>query len=596
MSGKYSDFIAEQDFMSLALSPTGDRVAVTSRVGSNINAHLLAIESGESQPLTTFADQSVRSLAWHPDGKTLFFTADQNGDEETFLYKIDVTTGEHTKLLTEEFRKISLNEGALNAAGTELLFSAPVPDPAVYSAYILDLTSGATRQLNNADALSYVGWWSEDGAQIFGTCFRNNTDATPYVWDAATGECAEYTQLGRGELCMPVASLTDGSLIAVSTKDREHLSLVRCATPAAELEWFAEAEWEVVSSAVGLAGDKLMYVLNENGYPRLMMWDFATSTSTEFSGLPGGEFGDFSIARDGSTIVFSASAPNDPVNLYVADVASATARKITTNTPKAAELDALGTCEPVKITAHDGLTIPAYVYRPAGDGPFPVVVSIHGGPEYQEKPRYVPLYQALLSKGIGVVMPNVRGSTGYGKTYQRKILRAWGQDDLRDFGSVHQFVADLEWVDSDRIGVYGGSYGGFAVLSCVSRQPERWACGVDIVGPSNLITLAQSVPEEWLSMVTGWIGHPVDDAEMLTANSPLTHAHKIQCPLFVIQGAHDPRVKKAESDQIVDSLKERGVPVRYDVYEDEGHGFTRRENETKAYQSVLDFFGEHLKA
>ena len=219
-------------------------------------------------------------------------------------------------------------------------------------------------------------------------------------------------------------------------------------------------------------------------------------------------------------------------------------------------IDEADLVEPELITypTHDGRDIPAWLYRPEGDGPFPVVLSIHGGPEAQERPIYMycGLYQYLLTRGIGILAPNVRGSTGYGKTYQKLIHRDWGGAELKDFKAAAEYLKGLDWVDGDRLGVFGGSFGGFATLSCVSRLPDYWAAAVDIVGPSNLVTFAKTAPPTWRRLMAQWIGDPDTEADFLMERSPITYVDQIRAPLFVIQGANDPRVVKAESDQIVE--------------------------------------------
>ncbi|MFU8773119.1 MAG: alpha/beta hydrolase family protein, partial [Anaerolineales bacterium] len=226
----------------------------------------------------------------------------------------------------------------------------------------------------------------------------------------------------------------------------------------------------------------------------------------------------------------------------------------------------------------------------------PVIVSIHGGPEAQELPAYMysGLYQYLLSRGIGILAPNIRGSTGYGKSYQKLIHRDWGGAELKDIEHAAKYLLSLDWVDPERIGVFGGSFGGFATLSAVSRLPDYWAAAVDIVGPSNLVTFARAVPPFWKRFMEKWVGDPEKDHDFLMERSPVTYVDQIKAPLFIIQGANDPRVVKSESDQIVEKLRARGVEVRYDIYEDEGHGFTKRHNQLKAWHDTAEFFEKHL--
>jgi dipeptidyl aminopeptidase/acylaminoacyl peptidase len=199
-----------------------------------------------------------------------------------------------------------------------------------------------------------------------------------------------------------------------------------------------------------------------------------------------------------------------------------------------------------------------------------------------------------LSRGIGVLATNIRGSTGYGTTYQKLIHHDWGGAELKDFEEAHGYLTGLDWVDPKRIGVFGASFGGFATLSCVSRLPDLWAAGVSIVGPSNLMTFASSVPPTWRRFMTEWVGDVETEQDFLRERSPITYADDITAPLFVIQGANDQRVVQAESDQIVEQLRNRGVEVRYDVYPDEGHGFAKRANESKALSDTAEFLIGYL--
>jgi len=240
--------------------------------------------------------------------------------------------------------------------------------------------------------------------------------------------------------------------------------------------------------------------------------------------------------------------------------------------------------------------VPAWLFRPRGDGPFPVVVSIHGGPEAQERPSYAysGLYQYLLSRGIGILAPNIRGSTGYGLSYQRLIYRDWGGAELEDIRHAAEYLRTLDWVAPDRLGVFGGSFGGFATLSALSRLPEYWAAGVDVVGPSNLITFVASVPPHWRSVLKEWVGDAEEDRDLLIERSPITYVDNIRAPLLVIQGANDPRVVQAESDQMVERLRELGREVEYYVDEESGHGPASREAGIKWWRMTGDFLIEKL--
>ena len=191
---------------------------------------------------------------------------------------------------------------------------------------------------------------------------------------------------------------------------------------------------------------------------------------------------------------------------------------------------------------------------------------------------------------------NIRGSTGYGKTFQTLIHRDWGGGDLRDWEHAAKWLQAQDWVDPDRIGVYGGSYGGFATLTCVTRLPDYWAAAVDIVGPSNLVTFSKAVPPTWRRFMDKWVGNPETEVDFLMERSPITYVDDVRAPLLVIQGANDPRVVKGESDQMVERLRELGRDVEYDVFDDEGHGFTKRENQLRASRLAADWLERHLLA
>jgi dipeptidyl aminopeptidase/acylaminoacyl peptidase len=227
-----------------------------------------------------------------------------------------------------------------------------------------------------------------------------------------------------------------------------------------------------------------------------------------------------------------------------------------------------------------------------------VLLSVHGGPEHQARPDYDPLHQCLLAAGIAILAPNIRGSSGYGHAWQTQIYRDWGGNDLNDLAAAHAWLTRQPWADPDKIAVFGASYGGFATLSCMTRLPGLWAAGVSVCGPSNLESLARSMPPDWAAMIAAMFGDPDDpaDAADMRRRSPLTYASQIAAPLLVIQGANDPRVPQAESDQIIDAARANGADARYLVFDDEGHGFTSRGNDIKAKQMIVEFLTGQLLA
>ena len=260
--------------------------------------------------------------------------------------------------------------------------------------------------------------------------------------------------------------------------------------------------------------------------------------------------------------------------------------------------------EPIRYNSFDGLEIQAFLYRPKNDrngmGKLGAVLSIHGGPTAQERPTYAyaGFYQYLTNNRLAVLAPNFRGSTGYGKSFERKIYHDWGGNELKDLEYAIKWLLSQDWIDANRIGVFGTSYGGFATLSCITRLQEyNWKAAVDIVGPSNLVTFARSVPDHWKRFMGELVGDPEKEEAFLKERSPISYVYNIKAnlSLLVIQGKNDPRVVKNESDQIVKELRERNFNVEYIVLEDEGHGFTKYNNLLKSLKRSAEFLVEKLK-
>jgi len=268
-----------------------------------------------------------------------------------------------------------------------------------------------------------------------------------------------------------------------------------------------------------------------------------------------------SLSADGSRAALIWQGPQQPPDLFVVDTETGKARRLTESMLGGLRPRDLLEPELIGYPTFDGRDIPAFLYRPKKRGRVPVVVSIHGGPEAQERPVYMPLYQYLLSRGIAVLATNIRGSSGYGKSYQKLIHRDWGGGDLKDWEHAAKWLRAQDFVDPDRIVVFGGSYGGFAVLSCITRLPEYWKAAVDIFGPSNLVTFAKAVPPMWRRFMERWVGNPETEVDFLMERSPITYVENVKAPLLVIQGATDPRVVKPESDQMVEKLRGLGREV-----------------------------------
>jgi dipeptidyl aminopeptidase/acylaminoacyl peptidase len=594
----FEQFFAHRRFHPVAeLTPDGARVLFVSNISGQFNLWSVAVEGGWPEQLTAFTDRSVRAVSVAPDG-TILFTADRDGDEFTQLFRIPAGGGWPEQLTDLEQVQHFVFSGAWSPDGRQFAFSANSRRPQDGEVFLWD-GSGEPRYLFGEGMYAFGGGFSPDGRKLQAVDFRGNTDTSVYVLDAESGEAVELTPHEGDVKFLPGPWAADGSGCYLLTDEgREFQGLAFQHLEPGRREWVETPERDVDELAGAADGRLLAWVENEDGWSRVRVRDLERGADLPEPRLPKGTSSvlgsGLALSRDGSRLALVWDQPGRPPELYVVDTATGDARTVTES--RLGGLRSLRLREPelVGYPSFDGREIPAWLYRPEGGGRAPFVLAIHGGPEAQERPVYRPVFQYLLSRGIGVLATNIRGSTGYGKAYQKLIHHDWGGGDLEDWRRAAEWLRAQEFVDGDRLGVYGGSYGGFATLTCTTRLPEYWTAAVDVFGPSNLVTFARAVPPQWLRFMAQWVGDPETEQEFLLERSPITYVDQVRAPLLVLQGAKDPRVVQSESDQMVERLRELGREVEYVVFEDEGHGFTRYANELRASRLACEWLERHL--
>jgi len=581
---------------SLTFSPDGEHVAYVHDGSGQMNLWRQPATGGPATQLTHLVEDAARHHAWTPHGFVVGI--DHHGDEQWQLHRLPAEGGVPENLTGRERTQLQL--GRVHPDGERIAFNGNLARAHDQSVYVLHIPDGETQPILEDEGNHQPGPWHPDGRRIAVVRSRGNTDQDVFVLDVPTGERTPLTDHEGDEVNIPVAFDPAGeSLLLITNRGHEFRWLARRRLDGdAEPETVWRGDWDVEHAAVDRAGRLLAWTVNEDGVSALHLRDLETGRDLPVPGLPRGSCLHLAVSPDGRRVAATIGLATRPFDVYVADLESGAVTRLTESFHGGVPEAELVQPEPVRYPTFDGRQVPAWLYRPRGvEGSAPVVLSIHGGPEAQERPGSAStfgLYQYLLSRGIGVLAPNIRGSTGYGKTYQSLIRRDWGGAELRDIDAAARHLRGLDWVDPDRIGVYGGSFGGFATLSAMTRLPEHWACGVDLVGPSNLVTFARAVPPFWKQRLRAWVGDPDEDTELLVERSPITYAEGVRAPLLVLQGARDPRVVQPESDQMVERLRALGREVEYHVFEDEGHGFTKRENQLRAYRLIADFLVRHL--
>lgn len=596
---RFEQFAAVIKTTGIAFAPDGGSITYISNRSGQLNLWRHDLTTHEAMPLTEFQDEAVRNVAWSPDGRCLLFSADRLGNEYRQLYRWHANAAPEP--LTQQPKvQYSFSSTGWSPDSRYLAHSANARVAQDMDVMLLDLHQNTHTMLLGGDANYHPVSWSPDQRTLVVLQSNRNTDNDLYLLDVATRAIQHITPHDDDTVFYPGPWAPDGSgLYLISNAGREFLGLAFWERSSSSLRWIETPDWDVMHVDLSADGRRLLWTVNQGGYAQLWLHDLQDGTTTAISLPAAGVIADLRFSPSGDAIAWYLESAGQPNDLYLYTIATQHTQRLTESHQGGIPAHVMTEPRAVAFPTFDGRQIPAWLFRPrqaSATQRVPAVLAIHGGPESQELPRYLyaGLYQYLLHSGIAILAPNIRGSTGYGKGYQRLIHRDFGGDDLKDLDAARQYLQNLDWIDPTRLGVFGASYGGFATLSCATRLPQYWAAAVDVVGPSNLVTLAQSVPPFWRRFMKEWVGDPEEDRERLIQRSPLTYVEQLRCPLLIIQGANDPRVVKNESDQIVARLRELGRTVDYLVFDDEGHGFTKRANEVRAYGAAAEFFVRHL--
>ena len=583
---------------ALAISPDNGTLAFIADLSAGTySAWTMPLaKPGKPSPALGVDGAAVRSLSWSKRGD-LIGAADRGGTELHQLYvarsderveKLSWTEGERVQRL--------LSWNATSPDGKRVAFSSNARQPTDMDIVIEDVETATERAVVTGPNWYVAGGWSPDGRALLVMRVQANTDQDLFVVDPDSGAMRGITAHDGDVSNVPAGWLADGRPLGMTDAGREHLYLAAYDATTGAREVIDAPEWDVELAASSADGRAQIWSVNEDGYSTLR-WQRDRKRAGERA--LGGVCDDLIVSADGSLAAYHRTSATDAPQLWVLDLRTGDAR-VVFETARTAQSSDLVEPELIRISSTDG-DIPCFIYRPrsngAATGRTPAVLYPHGGPEGQSRPAFTSssaYLQALVDRGITLVIPNIHGSTGYGLGWQKAIHRDWGGIDARDLKAVADWMAADARIDPKRLAVYGGSYGGFATLVCVTTMPDRWKCAVDVFGVANLVTMIEHAQPNWRRFLKLWIGDLETDRAKLVERSPITHIDEVRCPMLVVQGTNDPRVPKEESDQVVERLRARGVPVEYMVFEDEGHGFTKRANQDTAHTRIVDFLTEQL--
>jgi dipeptidyl aminopeptidase/acylaminoacyl peptidase len=588
------------------ISPNGTRLAWIAPRDGVLNVWVAEIgpdgvDWGAARTVTEDTDRGVRVFGWARDGQHVLYLQDKGGDENWRLYDVDLSTMERRDLTP--FEGIHANIIATSKRRpTEVLVGINADNPQLHDVYRLDLTTGAlVKEIENP---GYAGWLADEDLVVrcalaplpdgsFDLLVRDSADEqwrkllTIPAEDATSSDVVSFSGDGRSLLMISAADANTGRLTRIDLS-----------TGAAEV--LAEDPEADVAGAMlhpDTRDPQIVMILND----RMSYVVLDPSVEDDFKAVRALHPGDPAFAgRDDSDSTWLVGFTNDdgPIPYFMYDRATRSGRFLFEHQPALSSYE-LAPMEPFSYEARDGLVVHGYVTFPPGLGRsgLPAVLNVHGGPQVRDTWGYDAEAQWLANRGYLCVQVNYRGSTGYGKAFVAAGDREWGgkmHDDLIDAVS---YVVSAGWADPSRVAIYGGSYGGYAALVGAAFTPDVFRCAVDIVGPSNLKTLLETIPPYWapaIAQLYRRVGNPSTDEEFLWSRSPLSRARDIRIPLLIAQGANDPRVKQAESEQIVAALVEADIEHEYMLFPDEGHGFAKPENRIKFYSAAERFLARYL--
>jgi len=565
----------------LSFSDDGAHLLVASNIPGTHQLYALPARGGTLKQLTECAEP-VSGL-FLPDGRVLV-EIDAGGNERTQLH---VLADGALEPLVVDPRFVHRTP---RVGGDVLAYSTNRRNEIDFDIVARNLRSGEERVFELGGNCS-VESVSPDGARVaVEKIGEQSGDGDIYLCSVTTGEVEHVTPHQGAAEYFSVHWLGD-QLVLATNEGRDTFGIAVGGRPAVESDWDLDC-------CVDAAGRNLLVLANEDGYSRLTLHDPRTQARRREVPVPGRGVVEHPVfSPDGSLLAYSFSSPVEPHDVYLYDVDAETLTRLTTS-PR--EVDPGTLVQPTlhRFDSFDGESVPVFLFEPEGKGPFPVVVTVHGGPESQWlpwfAPSFAPLTQYLVSRGYAVAAPNVRGSTGYGKRYEHLDDIEKRPDSVADLASLHDWLCGRPNIDGDRAVVYGRSYGGYMVLAALAWQPERWAAGIECVGISSFVTFLENTSPYRRSAREREYGSLERDRAFLTEASPMTHIDSIRAPLFIQHGRNDPRVPVSESEHIHAVLATKGIPSELLIFEDEGHTVEKLPNRIETFTRMTEFLDRVL--
>ena len=599
-------FMATISIVGASFSADEKHILFSSNASGIFNAYTLPVEGGTPEPLTRSASDSTFSVSFFPHDDRVLFTRDKGGDENYHLFLLapdgsekDLTPGDGLKAQFMGWRP----------DGSAFFVSSNERDPRFFDLYRYDARTYARVLIYRNEEGFDLGPISRDERWIALNRAHTTSDSDIYLFDATRQQVKHLTP-HEGAVSLQAETFDPASqkLFFLTNEGSEFKRLCTYDLTTRVVKDHESADWNVINTYFSRDGRFRVTAINQDGSVVVRIVEIVAGGGTveeekplALPSPPEGEIRGVVFSQSGARMAFYVNGDRSPDNLFVHDFNTEQFQQLSQSLSKEIDPLDLVDAQVVRFRSFDGMVIPSIYYKPheaSATNKVPAIIYVHGGPGGQTMRGYNAQIQYLVNHGYAVLGINNRGSSGYGKTFFTAANRKHGREPLWDCIEAKTFLASLGYIDHERIGIMGASYGGYMTLSALAFRPEAFKVGIDIFGVSNWLRTLASIPLYWESVrkaIYDEIGDPVNDIDILVATSPLFHAREIRKPLMVIQGANDPRVVKAESDEIVEAVKKNNVPVEYIVFPDEGHSFTKKKNQIEANRRILEFLDEYLK-
>lgn len=570
---------------SATFSPDGRRLAFLTDITGVAQVWEVAVEGGWPEQ-RTFHDERVMSAEHSPKANRILFSMDTGGNERAGLFLLE--SGEERDV-TQDPSAIHYS-GGFSPDGSRIAYTATRRNGTDFDVFLQDVPDGEPDGVWEVAGYHTVVAWAPDGSFLVISRQHSNLNNDLYRLDLATSEVTLLTP-HEGDARFFAVNVTPGGESAYLSTDRDgdfaRLAWLDLSTLA--LEYLTPDDRDVESVKLSRDGRYLAASRNVDGYSDFMLFN-GRGRRMPTPDMPQGILGGFEYSPDDRRLAFTLTSPERNPDVWVLDLPDGEARRVTRSSTAGIPPRSFRKPKLVRYPSFDGRDIPALLHEPEEENA-PVVINVHGGPEGQSRPGFAPVTQYLVDRGYAVLAPNVRGSTGYGKSYTHLDDVELRMDSVKDLAFAAYWLRQR---GHERVAVMGGSYGGFMVLAALTEYPELWSAGVDIVGIANMVTFLENTGAYRRALREPEYGSLEKNREFLESISPIHKAEKITAPLMVIHGKNDPRVPVGEAEQIVDRVEKNGGAVEYLLYDDEGHGLAKLKNRLDAYPKIAAFLDEHL--